>query len=191
MLISIAQTDIKMKQDNLEKLKYPVGRLQVPKEITSIHIQQGKDQIKTLPNKLRIATSGLSDSQLDQPYREGGWSIRQITHHLADSHINSFTRFKLALTEDRPTIKSYDQDAWVAGSDAKMPIDASLQILDGVHARLSHVLENMSTEEYNRELHHPEMQKNLNLAFITVMYGWHSDHHLHQVKEMRARNGWN
>lgn len=179
-----------MNEDTLEKLKYPVGRLQVPNNITSSDIERGQGQIKSLPSRLRTATNGLSDTQLDQPYREGGWSIRQITHHLADSHINSFTRFKLALTEDTPTIRPYDQDAWVRGSDAKMPIDASLQILDGVHTRLSHVLENMSTDEYTRLLHHPEMKKNLSLAFMTIMYGWHSDHHLHQILEMKNRNGW-
>jgi len=166
-----------MKQDTLEKLKYPVGRLTVPDDITKLHIDTCQIQIKSLPHSLRLATSELSDAQLDKPYREGGWSIRQITHHLADSHMNSFMRFKLALTEDNPIIKPYDQDAWVAGADAKMPIDVSLQILDGVHARLSHVLENMSSDHYNRTLHHPEMKRDLSLAYMTVMYGWHSNHH--------------
>ncbi len=179
-----------MKEETLENLKYPVGRLHVPDDITSADIERGQGQIKFLPSHLKAATNGLSDAQLDKPYREDGWSIRQITHHLADSHINSFTRFKLALTEDTPTIRPYDQDAWVAGSDGKMPIDVSLLILEGIHARLSHILENMSTEEYNRLLHHPEMKKNLSLAHMTVLYGWHSDHHLHQILEMKKRNGW-
>lgn len=179
-----------MENTELEKLKYPAGRFEAPKEYSAALRAESIASIQRLPSELRSATQDLTDEQLDIPYREGGWTIRQIVHHLADSHMNSYVRFKLALTEDHPTIKGYDQDAWAAGKDATFSIDSSLQILDGLHIRLVAVLENMTNEDYKRTLFHPEMKKSLPLDFMSALYGWHSRHHLTQVIKMKERQGW-
>jgi len=121
---------------------------------------------------------------------EGGWTSRQIIHHLADSHMNSFIRFKLALNEDNPTIKPYNQDAWANNQDSKSPINSSLAILDGVHQRLVDVLTHMSEADYNRTLHHPEMSRELTLDFMAGLYAWHSKHHAMQIVQLKERQGW-
>lgn len=179
-----------MNPQEVELLKYPVGKFVVPESYSDASRVKNLQAIKDLPAKLRAATSDLSNDQLDVPYRVGGWCTRQIVHHLADSHMNSFIRFKLAMTEDNPTIKPYDQDAWAKGPDASLPIEHSLAILDGVHARLAHVMENMSSEDYSRTLYHPEWEKDLPLDMMGALYGWHSVHHVSQITELRKRKGW-
>ena len=179
-----------MNQEELDNLRYPIGKFSVPDAYTPELRLQYTNSIKNLPAKLREATLGLNDEQLDLPYRDHGWTTRQITHHLADSHINSFMRFKLALTEINPTIKPYDQDAWIKGIDATMPIEVSLSILDGIHARLALLLETMTPEDYNRTLYHPEYQKSLPLDMMAALYGWHSEHHVGQIVALSERKGW-
>lgn len=179
-----------MTEQALQKLKYPVGKFVVPEHFSTETRAKATAAIKQLPGKIRQATYGLTEQQLDLPYRDGGWSIRQITHHLADSHINSFVRFKLSLTEDNPTIKPYDQDLWASGTDAKLPISASLSILDGLHERLTNLLEKMSPVDYARTLYHPELEKELPLDYMASMYGWHSNHHLQQIINLKSRQGW-
>lgn len=179
-----------MEKEALEKLKYPTGKFMASKSYDAAYLAGCIDKLRELPNSLREVSNGLTDVQLDTPYREGGWSPRQIIHHLADSHINSFTRFKLALTEDDPTIKPYDQDAWAEGSDAKLPISVSLSILDGVHARLVNVLENMSAEDFKTTFLHPEYPEKLNLEWMTGLYAWHGHHHMAQIKALKEREGW-
>ncbi len=179
-----------MDQENLEALRYPIGKFIVPETYNSEIREQSLQAIAQMPEKLIAATAGLEESQLTTPYREGGWNIKQIVHHLADSHMNSFIRFKLALTEDNPRIKAYDQDAWAKGIDATYPINSSLGILTGVHERLATVLKHMSPEDYNRTLFHPEWERNLSLDFMSALYGWHSKHHLHQIEQLRQRQGW-
>ncbi len=179
-----------MENTELEKLKYPAGRFKAPEAYTTSKRAENIASLKSLPSELRAATQNLTDEQLDIPYREGGWTIRQIVHHLADSHMNSFIRFKLALTEDNPTIKAYDQDAWAAGEDATFSIESSLQILDGLHTRLVTVLQHMTPEDYSRTLFHPEMKKKLPLDFMAALYGWHSRHHLTQIIKMKERQSW-
>lgn len=188
-----SQSEIKSKQmteQELHDLKYPVGKFTEPENYTDSSRASDLEAIRNLPTKLREAVEGLDDTMLDVPYRVGAWCTRQIVHHLADSHMNSFIRFKLALTEDNPTIKPYDQDAWAKGTDAKLPIEHSLAILDGVHARLANVMENMSAEDYSRTLHHPEWERDLPLDMMGALYGWHSVHHLTQITELRKRRGW-
>lgn len=179
-----------MDKTTLEKLKYPVGNFSVPETYTSELRQANIDSLKMLPGKLAEVCAGMREEQLDLPYREEGWSSRQIVHHLADSHMNSFIRFKLALTEDNPRIKAYDQDSWAKGSDAQLPIKHSLDILSGVHARLVNVIEQMKPSDYSRTLFHPEWDKNLSLDFMGALYGWHSQHHLTQIIELKKRQNW-
>jgi len=175
----------------LDKLRYPIGKFTPPVDYTPASRTKAIGRLKELPYLLRQTSYNLTDDQLDKPYRAGGWTSRQIIHHLADSHINSFTRFKLSLTEDCPTIKAYDQQAWVKGSDASLPISSSLNILDGVHQRLVNVLENMTHEDFKRTFRHPEQgDKKLGLDWMLSLYAWHGHHHLHQIKELKTREKW-
>src|SRR5688500_13375726 len=128
--------------------------------------------IAVLPEKLREAVNGLRDIQLDTPYREGGWTLRQTVHHVADSHINSLCRFKLALTEDAPTIRPYHEERWAELSDSRMPVDVSLRIIEGVHSRWSSLLESMSEDDYQREFIHPDTGK-WTLEKVLALYSWH------------------
>lgn len=174
----------------LEKLRYPTGKFVVPEKYTDETRKASISALSSLPSQLAEVTAAMTDEQLDQPYREGAWCSRQIIHHLADSHMNSFIRFKLALTEDNPKIKAYDQDSWAKGIDHKLPIKYSLDILSGVHARLVNLMENMSSEDFGKTLYHPEYDKNLSLDFMGALYGWHSKHHLTQIVELKERQGW-
>ena len=146
--------------------------------------------IADLPAKLRTAVAGLSDEQLDTPYRDGGWTLRQTVHHLADSHINSFCRFKLALTEDEPpTIRPYYEDRWAELEDSKLPVDVSLAIVDGVHQRWVAMANAMSDEDFQREFVHPETG-NWTLERVLGLYALHSLHHTAHITQLRERNNW-
>ncbi len=180
-----------MTDQNLESLKFPIGRFVPASDFTTEIKEKALSSIRTLPEQLKITVSGWNESQLDTPYRDGGWTVRQLVHHIADSHINAFTRFKLGLTEEKPTIRPYDQDGWCNMDDEKnMDIAPSLSIIEGVHARWSHVLSQMSDADYKRWIHHPEMKKDLNLEYMTGLYGWHCDHHLAHIQNLGQRQGW-
>lgn len=143
-----------------------------------------------LPERLKAAVSGLSDAQLDTPYREGGWTVRQVVHHLADSHANSVIRFKLALTEDWPTIKPYDEAAWAKLPDSKsLPIESSMTFIEGMHERWVALLEAMTEADFERGFVHPEHGRQ-SLATALAIYAWHSRHHVAHITGLRARNGW-
>jgi uncharacterized damage-inducible protein DinB len=142
-----------------------------------------------LPERLTAAVAGLNDAQLDTPYRDGGWTVRQLVHHLPDSHANSYVRFKLGLTEDWPTIKPYDEAAWANLPDSRAPILTSLMFLDGLHKRLVSVLESMSEEDFQRGFTHPERGR-MTLAVNLALYDWHSRHHVAHITALRARQGW-
>jgi uncharacterized damage-inducible protein DinB len=146
--------------------------------------------IEDLPLKLREAVSGLSEAQIDTPYRPEGWTVRQLVHHVADSHMNSFIRFKLGMTEDNPTIKPYAEDLWAMGPDyLTAPIDLSLQILDSVHARWAILLRSMAASDFARTLFHPERGA-MTLDTALSLYDWHSRHHTAHVTGLRERNDW-
>jgi uncharacterized damage-inducible protein DinB len=175
---------------DLDDLRYPIGRFNPPASSTvgilSAHIQT----LRLLPERLRTAVSGLDDSQLDTPYRDGGWTVRQLIHHIADSHANSYVRFKLALTEDWPTIKPYDEAAWAELSDSRwLPVDISLALITALHARWVALLESMADEDFQRGFNHPEAGR-MNLAKALAMYDWHSRHHTAHITALRARQGW-
>lgn len=148
--------------------------------------------IRRFPKKLRVTVKGLTDEQLDTPYRPGGWTVRQVVHHVADSHVNSYVRFKWTLTEDTPEIKAYEQEAWAELYDSrKAPIKSSLRILDGIHRRWSQVLNAMSEEDFKRELTHPEWEYRLSLDRMLSLYAWHSRHHLAHITSLIDREGFN
>jgi len=146
--------------------------------------------IRMLPERLTAAVAGLSDHQLDTPYREGGWTARQVVHHMADSHANAYVRFKLALTEDWPTIKPYDEAAWAELSDSRwLPIDVSLSFLTALHQRWVALIESLSEDDFRRGYEHPESGRQ-NLARVLALYDWHSRHHTAHITALRARMGW-
>lgn len=147
------------------------------------------ERIASLPNRLNTLVSGLTDEQLNTPYREGGWTVRQVVHHLADSHLNAYTRTRLALTEEHPTIKPYDQDAWANQDDYKLPLESSLKILEGVHFRWTVIWEGVTDKQYSRTLHHPD-NGTMSLDDVLQSYANHGDNHLRQIQHLRSREGW-
>lgn len=172
-------------------LRYPVGRFRAPSLFTPEDRDRSISVIERLPASVRAAIAGLSDEQLDTPYREGGWTVRQVVHHLADSHMNSFIRFKLALTENSPTIKPYDEAAWAALADSlRLPVDSSLMLLEGLHRRWTVLLRSLSEQEYQRTFRHPEMGL-VTLDVNLALYEWHCRHHTAHVTALRERKGWN
>ncbi|MCA1624320.1 MAG: putative metal-dependent hydrolase [Acidobacteria bacterium] len=172
-----------------EDLRFPLGKFEKNIEITAELRKEFVQTISQLPKNLKKAISGLSDEQLETPYRPEGWTVRQTVHHIADSHLNSFIRFKLALTEDVPTIRPYAEDRWAELADSKMPIDVSLKIIEGIHARWTALLESMSDEDFQKELNHPDSGK-WTLEKMLGLYEWHSRHHTAHITKLRERNDW-
>ncbi|HJU89816.1 MAG TPA: bacillithiol transferase BstA [Gemmatimonadaceae bacterium] len=173
-----------------EDLRYPVGRYTPPKDITEAHLKEWIDQIAEAPRGFRAAVKGLSDSQLDTPYRPGGWTVRQVVHHVPDSHMNAYTRFKLAVTEDEPTIKPYDEGMWAKLPDARTgSVDVSLALLEALHVRWERFLRSLETRDFARKLNHPEHGV-LTLEWMLGMYAWHGRHHTTHITALRAREGW-
>jgi uncharacterized damage-inducible protein DinB len=174
---------------DLDSLRYPIGHFAAPAAsvpgIRASHIET----LRRLPERLRAAVSGLNDAQLDTPYREGGWTVRQVVHHLADSHAMCYTRFKLALTEDWPTIKPYDEAAWAKLADSELPVEVSLGMIAALHARWVALLESMPDADFQKGFNHPERGRQ-NLATTVAMYDWHSRHHTAHITSLRARMGW-
>jgi uncharacterized damage-inducible protein DinB len=172
-----------------DDLRYPIGRFTPPATsmpgVRTAHLQT----LRQLPAKLRAAVAGLNDTQLNTPYREGGWTVRQVVHHIADSHANAYVRTKLALTEDWPIIKPYDEAAWAELADSRLPIDISLALVESLHGRWVALLEAMSDSDFRKGYNHPEMGRQ-NLANVLAMYAWHSRHHTAHITGLRARMGW-
>ena len=175
----------------LEALKFPTGRFHRPSfPLPPAERTRMIDVIAETPSRLRAAVAGLSDQQLDTPYREGGWTVRQLVHHVPDSHINSYVRFRLGLTEDAPTIKTYEEAEWAQLADARSaPIEMSLMLLDALHERWVILLRAMTDADWRREITHPEHGK-LPLDFFLALYAWHGPHHVAHVTGLRKRNGW-
>ena len=166
---------------DIEKLRFPIGRYK-PGEIKIETINDWIEELRTFPEKLIGAVRDLGTQELAYTYRPEGWNIQQLVHHLADSHMNSLIRFKLALSEENPTIKPYLEAEWAKHYDVQaVPIDASIQILKGVHARLSTMLSDLEVLEFSRIYTHPEYGKTMDLAFTVGMYAWHGNHHLAHI----------
>lgn len=173
-----------------DALKYPIGRLAQKPEYSGAERDAMLARLAAQPAALRAAVAGLSDAALDTPYRAGGWTVRQLVHHVADSHLNAYIRLKLGLTEDNPTVKPYDQDAWVTLADVStVPPSVSLSLLDGIHERMLAVLRTMTPSDFRRSIMHPENGR-MTLDDVVAMYAWHGDHHVAHVRGVRERNGW-
>jgi hypothetical protein len=158
--------------------------------MTALEFHEAVDEIEALPALLRAAVEPLSEGQLDTRYRPGGWTLRQVVHHVADSHANSFVRFKWALTEDEPRIKAYFEDRWAELSDYDLPIEASLGHLDSLHVRWVHLLRSMSDEDRQRGFLHPESGERVQLDVNAAIYAWHGRHHLAHVTQTVKAHGW-
>lgn len=179
-----------MTQTELEQLKYPIGKAELRDLLSPEERAVLITTIEMTPGRVRKAVEGLSPEQLDTPYRPEGWSIRQLVHHLPDSHLNSYVRFRWALTEEDPMIKAYDEKGWAMLPDGLLgPIGISLRLLDALHARWAALLRNMKEEDFARTLRHPA-GVNYTLDKMLCLYAWHCDHHLAHITSLRARKGW-
>ena len=172
-------------------LRYPIGQFEHGGEITDAEIRNWIDEIEALPELLRTTVQDLTDAQLDTPYRPDGWTIRQVIHHIADSHLNSLLRFKLALTEDTPTIKTYHEDRWAELADYRLaPVKISLDFIANLHARWVILLRSLNREDLSRAFKHPESGRT-DLAWNVGNYAWHGKHHLAHITNLLERKGWN
>lgn len=175
----------------LEKLKYPIGRFESPTEITEQRIRTWIAVLENHPSRLRNLVEGFSEEQLETPYRDQGWTVRQVIHHLADSHHHSYTRFKWALSENRPLIKAYDEKEWALMLDAKdAPIALSLHYLCALHAKLVYFLKQLSVQDFQKCFIHPDGNINVSVAENLAKYAWHSNHHYAHIENLAIRKGW-
>jgi hypothetical protein len=171
-------------------LRYPVGRFDNSRQVTAEVLEQCLGDLEALPGKLRQALQGLTEEQLDTPYRNGGWTVRQVVHHLADSHMNSYIRFKLALTEQTPTIKPYEEQLWAELPDSRqVPVAVSLALLEALHHRWSVLLRSLAVSDWQRQFLHPDSGKT-SLAKAAALYAWHSRHHLAHITNLRELHKW-
>jgi hypothetical protein len=174
-----------------DALKYPIGRFAPPAAIGPSEIRQWIDALEALPDKVRRLVQHWGDDRLDTPYRPEGWTARQVVHHLADSHHNSYVRFKWALTEENPTIKAYDEKGWAGLFDSRTaPIALSLDHLQAVHAKLVYLLRGLGPEELGRTFVHPESRAETRLDENIGRYAWHGNHHLAHLRSLKEREGW-
>jgi uncharacterized damage-inducible protein DinB len=181
-----------MSNEESENLRYPTGRFKPPVEFSKERYEEWMQAIDRLPEKLADAVKNLNDEQLDTPYREGGWTVRQVIHHMADSHMNAYMRFKLAVTEDLPVIKPYYEERWAELKDAKhAPVDISLSLLEALHKRWVLFLQALTEDDLKRKFHHPESKKDFELRAILALYAWHCNHHLAHITSLIKREGWN
>ena len=175
----------------MDDLRYPIGKFTFTENLTEEDRERAIAEIAEAPAKLRAAVSGLSEDQLETPYRPGGWTVRQVVHHVFDSHLNSYTRFRLALTEDEPLIKPYDEAAWAELIDAKTaPVDVSLTLLEALHNRWVMLLRSLSETDWQRTFKHPEIGV-VSLEKNVKLYEWHGKHHVAHINHLRQREGWN
>lgn len=169
--------------------RYPIGKFEKPATITAEDRVGAIASLAELPEQLRNAVDGLDSAQLNTPYREGGWTVRQLVHHIADSHMNAFIRMRLALTEDWPTIKPYNEQAFATLHDSAAPVEWSLELIESLHARWVMMLQSLSEEQWMRGYRHPESGETpLDVALL--IYGWHSRHHVAHITHLRVQEGW-
>ncbi|MGH9450780.1 MAG: YfiT family bacillithiol transferase [Terriglobia bacterium] len=171
-------------------LRYPVGKFKPTGELNYAQRENLISEIAEAPERLRAAVKGLDDAQLDTPYREGGWTVRQVAHHLADSHLNAYVRFKLALTETNPLIKTYNQAKWAELADARTaPVDRSLALLESLHGRWVLLLKSLEAADFAKTINHPEHGP-MTLDHGLALYAWHGRHHVEHITALRERMGW-
>jgi len=170
--------------------RYPVGKFAMPTSISPALRQTAIEEIANAPAKLRSAVAGLTDSQLETPYREGGWTLRQVVHHMADSHLNAYIRLRLGLTETEPTIKAYQEADWARLEDAQhAPVEVSLKLLEPLHDRWVRLLRTVTPEQYARPIRHSESGLK-NVEWLLFLYSWHGRHHTAHITELRKQKGW-
>jgi hypothetical protein len=169
--------------------RYPIGKFTAPERITKDELLGAIAALADLPTELRNAVKGLKFAQLNTPYRDGGWTVRQVVHHLADSHMNAFIRIRLALTEDWPTIKPYNEAAWATLHDSTAPIEWSLELIESLHARWVMLLQSLTNDQWQRGFRHPESGPTT-IELATLAYGWHSRHHVAHINHLRVAQGW-
>ncbi len=173
-----------------DDLRYPIGTFRAPATTTEAERSALIEQIDDAPARLREAVQGLGREQLETPYRPGGWTVRQVVHHVPDSHLNSYVRFRLALTEDEPTIRSYQEDRWAELPDARTaPLEVSLDLLDALHRRWTRLLRSLTPPDWERRFRHPELGL-MSLERTLALYAWHGRHHVAHVTSLRDRMGW-
>ena len=173
----------------LNPLAYPIGKHNLAAPFSVADRRAAVADMTTLPARLRAAVQDLSDQQLDTPYRPEGWTVRQVAHHLPDSHLNAYTRFKLALTEDVPLIKTYEEHLWAELPDSRLPVEPSLRLLDSLHVRWTALLRDLTEDQWQRRLRHPELG-DITLHAYAGLYAWHGRHHLAHIKRLRERERW-
>ncbi len=179
-----------MESLSLEQLRYPIGEFEKPTEISDALLNLWIDEIASLPTLLKKSVEGLNAEQLELPYRPEGWTLRQTVNHVADSHLNAYCRFKLALTEDTPTIRPYEEQFWAELEDGKnAPIEWSLTLLEMLHKRWVMLLKSMTEEQFERKFVHPASQQTNSLRTVAGMYAWHGKHHTAHITELRKRMG--
>jgi len=175
----------------MDEIRYPIGKYHFQPGVTDAQRRAWIDEIAEVPAELGAAVAGLSAAQLDTPYRPGGWTVRQVVHHLPDSHMNAYIRFKLALTEELPTVKPYDETRWAELSDGRAaPVETSLALMSGLHQRWVMFLRDLSPEDFARAFFHPEHQRAMPLDEVLGVYAWHGRHHVAQITSLRQRMQW-
>ena len=180
-----------MENTVLENLKYPIGKFKVPLNISEEEIRKSILDIENFPEDIRNLVADFSEEQLNTNYRVGGWTVRQVVNHIADSHMNSYMRFKLALTEDTPEIRPYAEDKWAELEDGKnCDINISLALIEALHFRWVMLLKSMSKEDFEKKFYHPEQKKEFTLGVTAAMYSWHGRHHLKHISDLKDRNNW-
>lgn len=171
--------------------RYPIGPFQRRDALSEDERRAMLDDIAAAPARMRAAVAGLTEEQLDTPYRDGGWTLRQVVHHVPDSHLNAYCRLKLALTEDVPTIRPYDESTWAKLDDSRLtPIEVSLTLLESLHARWMTLFRSMKPQDFKRTFRHPEHEGTPTLDWLVAMYAWHGKHHTGHITSTRERMGW-
>ena len=180
-----------MENSVLEKLRYPLGKFITPKFYSNNYLAEKIAEISSFPERLKKEVIYLTDEQLDTPYRQDGWTVRQVIHHCADSHMNCFIRIKWALTEDKPIIKFYHEDRWAEMHDnLAMPIQPTLSFLEGLHYRLAYLMKSLNEEDLEKTFIHPDHNSEFKIKEIIGTYAWHGNHHLAHITELKKKKGW-
>ena len=180
-----------MENSKLEKLRYPIGKVIIPESYSTAYLTAKIAEIASFPERLKKEVLHLTEQQLETPYRQDGWTVRQVVHHCADSHMNCFIRIKWALTEDQPTIKFYHEDRWAQLDDnVKMPIQPTLSFLEGLHFRLAYLMNGLSEADLQKSFIHPEANAVFQIKEIIGTYAWHGNHHLAHITELKKHEGW-
>ncbi|HEY8259504.1 MAG TPA: putative metal-dependent hydrolase [Gemmatimonadales bacterium] len=175
----------------MEDLRYPIGKFAHAGPLTAADRKACIERIAAAPRSLRAAVAGLTDAQLDTPYRPEGWTVRQVVHHVPDSHLNAYTRLRLALTEPVPTIRPYEEARWAELPDARSgPVEVSLGLLEALHARWVLLLRQLGAGDWPRTFIHPEHRREMTLDELLAMYAWHGEHHVAHITRLRERKGW-